>query len=316
MNHGDWEETREWKVVDVLHQSDRKETPRKKVRKGRGCGCAVVILAVLVVAAAYIFGFLGVFSRDLLPNPSQKTVPVLILGVDKQSREDAGRSDTMILAFLDTKEKHVSLLSIPRDTYTQLPVHGKKDKINAAYAYGGAEAAVEAVNHLLGKDIEHYLVTDFQGFTGIVDILGGITVDVDEEVSKGIDLPPGIQRLEGENALKYVRYRGYPMADIGRIQHQQTFLMAVADELMQPRNIWKLPLLVREMDNVVDSNLTTAELFELGLTFRSLGSGQMKAYLLPGSPQYINGISYWIPDTSEMESLVEALYQGLAPPGQ
>jgi LCP family protein required for cell wall assembly len=314
------EETREWKAVNILRPESQTEPPRKKPRRGMGCGCgcAVVILIILILAAVIALGYLGLLTHDLVPEDkdSEKTVPVLLLGVDRETREGPGRSDTIILAFLDTKDKKVSLLSVPRDTYTDVPVHGKKDKINAAYAYGGPEAAMEAVGLLLDREIKYYLATDFQGFVKIVDTLGGITVPVDEEVSKGIKVPPGTQRLKGEKALGFVRYRGYPMADIERIKHQQIFLMAVADEAMRLRNIWKLPLLVGELSSAVDTNLSTAQLIELGGVFKSVDSSQMESYILPGRPQYINGVSYWIPHTAQIEPLVKALYEGTPPPAQ
>ena len=122
------------------------------------------------------------------------------------------------------------MLSIPRDTYAEVPARGGKDKINSAYAAGGPEAALEAVSLLLSREIKYYLATDLQGFVKIVDTLGGVTVEVDEAASEGLGIPPGTHRLQGEEALRFVRYRGYPMADIERINHQQVFLRALVDE--------------------------------------------------------------------------------------
>ena len=312
------EETREWKAVNILRPEPETKPQRRQRGCGSGCGCSVVLLILILLAAAVVFGYLGFFRQDLIPESkdSEKTVPVLILGIDRETREKPGRSDTIILAFLDPKDKKVSLLSVPRDTYADVPALDKKDKINAAYAVGGSEAAMDAVGLLLNRDIKYYLATDFQGFVKIVDTLGGITVPVDEEVSKGINVSPGAQRLNGEEALRYVRYRGYPTADIGRIKHQQIFLEAVVDEAMRIRNIWKLPLLVGELRTSVDTNLSTAQLIELGQIFKSVDSSQMDAYILPGKPQYINGISYWIPHTAQIEPLVNALYEGTTPPTQ
>lgn len=322
LDFGDMEETREWKAFNILRTEPqtgpprRRRTPRSGL--GCGCGCAIVLLIFLLFAAGTVIGYLGFFRHDLVPadENSEKTVPVLILGVDRETKDEPGRSDTIILAFLNSKDKKVSLLSVPRDTYTDVPDLGKKDKINAAYALGGSEAAMETVGLLLDREIKYYLATDFQGFVEIVNTLGGITVPVDQEVSKGIDVPPGTQRLKGEDALRFVRYRGYPTADIERIKHQQIFLRAVADEAMRLRNIWKLPLLVGELRTAVDTNLSTAQLIDLGQVFKSVDSSQMDSYILPGRPQYINGISYWIPHTAQIEPLVKALYEGTPPPAQ
>lgn len=320
MDFGDMEETREWKAFNILKPEPQMSPPEKprNHRRGRGCGCALVLLLLVLLTAGVVVGYLGLFRDDLVPvkNNSEKTVPVLLLGIDRETRDGQGRSDTIILAFMNTKEKKVSLLSIPRDTYADLPTSGKKDKINAAYAFGGPEAAMEAVSLLLDQEIEYYLATDFQGFVQIVDTLGGITVPVDEEVSKGIDVPPGMQRLNGEEALRFVRYRGYPTADIERIEHQQIFLRAVADEAMRIRNIWKMPLLVGELRTAVDTNLSTAQLIDMGMVFKSVDSSQMDSYILPGRSQYINGISYWIPHDAQIKPLVDALYEGITPPAQ
>jgi LCP family protein required for cell wall assembly len=317
------EETREWKAFDVLRQKPQTSPPdrgRRAPRRGRGCGCGClsVLLLLLLIAAGAIAAYLGLFRHDLVPgkNNSDKIDPVLILGIDREAKDQPGRSDTIILSFVNTGGKRVSLLSIPRDTYADIPVRGKKDKINAAYATGGSAAAVETVGLLLDREIKYYLTTDLEGFVSIVDTLGGITVTVDEEVAEGIGVPPGVQRLKGEEALKFVRYRGYPTADIGRIKHQQIFLKAVVDEAMRLRNIWKLPLLIGDLRSAVDTNLSTAQLIELGQAFKSMDSSQLDSYILPGRPQYINGISYWIPDDAQIKPLVDALYEGTTPPAQ
>jgi LCP family protein required for cell wall assembly len=323
LNTGDMEETKEWKAFNVLrpepgqNQSKRQSTPRRR-RPGCGCGCGcatvLLLLLILIVAGGWYLG------QDVLPgatdSDSVRTEGILLLGIDRESSDQPGRSDTIVLAFLNSEGQKASLLSIPRDTYTDVPARGKKDKINHAYAAGGAEAAMEAVGLLLNREIKCYLATDFQGFVSIVDTLGGINVSVDEEVSAGIDIPPGIQRLQGEEALRFVRYRGYANADIGRIQRQQVFLKAVADEALQPGNILKAPSLAGELRSAMETNLNTAQLLRLANSFKSLNGSQMDSYTLPGRPQYIDGISYWVPDTDQIEPLVKALEEGTTPPEQ
>ncbi len=318
MSSSDWEDTREWKAVNVLAKDSgkgrRKQHPPRK--RGCGCGCAVVLLIFLFAVGAAAW-YLGLLRHDLVPGvKSEKTVPILLLGVDRETGKDVGRSDTIILCFMNPKDKSVRLLSIPRDTYTDVPVRGKKDKINAAYAQGGSDGALEAVSLLLGREIKYYLATDFQGFEKIVDTLGGVTVQVDEKISKAIDLPPGTHRLKGEQALVFVRFRGYPMADLERIKHQQVFLKALADEALQPSNIWKAPQLAGDMRSAVETNLSTAQMIDLGKAMKSLDSSQMECYTLPGRPQYMNGISYYLPDTGKIEPLLNALFEGTAVPAE
>jgi len=242
-------------------------------------------------------------------------LPVLLLGVDHRPG-DVGRADTIIVAFLDLKDKKVRILSIPRDTYVHLPGRSEGDKINASYAYGGPEETAQAVGDLLGIDISYYIETNFSGFEKIIDTLGGVTINVDQRMyhpAEGINLYKGVQRLNGRDALAYVRYRDYPMGDIDRIKHQQVFFSALADQALQVRNIWKIPALVSELRGAVKTNLSTARLIELGNIFWGIDSSRVESYLLPGDPQYIKGISYLIPRDGEIEPLVAALNSGTTP---
>ncbi|MFY9140316.1 MAG: LCP family protein [Thermacetogeniaceae bacterium] len=312
MNHGDWEETREWKVINVLQSEPGTGKVKKVPRSWRrsGCGCIVFILLFLLAAVVITAGLWGLLKNVLTPGTdSKESVAVLVMGIDREKANEPGRSDTMMVAFLNSKDKKVNLLSIPRDTYTEVPARGGKDKINSAYAAGGPEAALEAVSLLLNREIKYYLATDLQGFVKIVDTLGGVTVEVDEAASKGLGIPPGTHRLQGEEALRFVRYRGYPMADIERINHQQVFLQALVDEALQLRHIGKTPALIRETQGAVDTNLSTVQLMDFAIAFKGMSSSQMECKTLPGTPKYINGISYWIPYTDQIEPLVEELSQ-------
>lgn len=290
---------------------------------------AGTLLAILVILALLALGYSlaggRFFSREgnalppgLAPGEAmaaEKVLPVLLLGVDHRPG-DVGRADTIIVAFLDLKDKEVRLLSVPRDTFVYLPGRSSGDKINASYAYGGPEETAKAVGDLLGVDIVYYIETNFKGFEKIIDTLGGVTINVDRRMyhpAEGINLHKGVQRLNGRDALAYVRYRDYPMGDIDRIKHQQAFLSALADQALQVRNIWKIPALVGELRGAVKTNLSTARLIELGNIFRGIDSSRVESYLLPGNPQYIKGISYIIPRDEEIKSLVAALKSGTSP---
>jgi LCP family protein required for cell wall assembly len=156
---------------------------------------------------------------------------------------------------VDTKTKQMSLLSIPRDTRVNIPKYGW-DKINAADALGGPELSMKVVSNLLDIPEKYYVQANFNGFKDIVDALGGVTLDVEQnmyhedETDGGayeINLKKGVQRLDGDKALQYVRYRDYAMGDIDRTKYQQKFLVALAKEMLQPSTILKLPALVPEI---------------------------------------------------------------------
>jgi LCP family protein required for cell wall assembly len=328
----DWEETRKWDLSGlptdgaVSRVERRRSGKRRKKRIFRFLG---VLLALLLVPALVVGGFyLAGGDREILEEdfPSlapaaaaEQVTPVLLLGVDSRHPNEPARSDTIILAFLDRQKKSVSLLSIPRDTYAFVPGMNGEDKINVAYALGGPQAAAEAVSHLLGIEVKHYVVTDFQGFERIIDTLGGVTINVEEGMyyaAEGIHIDPGVQRLNGHDALGYVRYRNYPMGDIDRIKHQQIFFQALADEATRVSNIWKIPALARELIGAVDTNLKTLQLIELAQAFKGIDGSGVKGYILPGDPQYIDGLSYWVPREEEIEPLVEALMEGVSPPAK
>lgn len=329
---GDWEETRELVGLDRAllsgaraygHRSSR----RRKKRRKRPALAAFLFLLLALTALAGLGYFLAggtlSFGGDGLPPAlvpgeaaaAERVLPVLLLGVDKRPG-DVGRADTIIVAFLDLKDREVRLLSVPRDTYVHLPGRRHGDKINASYAYGGPEETMEAVGDLLGIEIPWYVETNFKGFEKIIDTLGGVVIEVEQRMyypAEGINLYPGKQRLNGHDALGYVRFRNYPMGDIDRIKHQQRFLTALADQALQVRNIWKIPALVKELQGAVKTNIGTARLIQLGNLFKDIDSSKVETYILPGTPSYIDGISYWVPDDEAIPPLVEALLDGRAP---
>lgn len=328
---GDWEETRELIGLDRALLSgaaaSRRGSARRKRRKRRPSLAALAFLLFALTALAGLGYFLAggklLSGNDGLPPAlvpgeaaaSEKVLPVLLLGVD-QRPGDVGRADTIIVAFLDLKDKKARLLSVPRDTYVHLPGKRHGDKINASYAYGGPEEAMQAVGDLLGIEIPYYVETNFKGFERIIDTLGGVVIDVEQRMyypAEGINLYPGRQRLNGHDALAFVRFRNYPMGDIDRIKHQQRFFTALADQALQVRNIWKIPALVKELQGAVKTNMSTARLIQLGNLFRDIDSSGVETYILPGTPSYIDGISYWVPDAEAIPPLVDALLQGRAP---
>ena len=155
---------------------------------------------------------------------------IVVLGVDERpSEEDTGRSDTLFVVMLDSDNNNVSLLSVPRDTRVKIPGYGW-DKINHAFAFGGHKLTQQTTEELLGIRINNYVMIDFKGFKGLVDAIGGVDIEVEKPMSYydewdgfTIDLAPGMQHMDGDKAIQYVRYRDEE-GDIGRIRRQQKFL--------------------------------------------------------------------------------------------
>jgi len=249
----------------------------------------LVLLVLFVLLLLYLFVPFG-------------TGRAVLLGSDARA-EEVSRADTIMLA-----KANGGLLAVPRDTLVEIPGLGE-DKVNAAFANGGSELTVETLENLMGLPVENYVVLDFGGTREIVDALDGITVNVEEPIETEQDgeffsIPAGPQELTGAQALAYVRYRGGPTADIGRIGRQQRFLRALAGEAASPENLPRLPEMARAVWRNVETNMNPFEAVRFAVRF-SL-SGGTNAEIYPGTPQYINGVSYWVADPTARQRVVAA----------
>ena len=255
-----------------------------------------------------IVGFLSDFSLfdsleqlDLLSGKKN----IVVMGCDVR-KGDAGRSDTLFVVMLDKSKKNAALLSVPRDTRVKIKGHGW-DKINAAFAYGGQKLTCETVQDFLGIRIDNYVVVDFQGFKGLVDAVGGVDINVEKRMyyydpydGFEIDLRPGMQHMDGKTAMQYVRYRDEE-GDIGRIRRQQKFLMALYRHIASKNIIAKIPGVSKQIMSMVKTDLSLKEMVELGNVMRDMVEKDgLKMSMVPGEPEYIDGISYWIPDIPKM----------------
>lgn len=238
---------------------------------------------------------------------------VLLLGIDARPGEKDARTDSMILVSIDKETKKIAMVSIPRDTIVDIPGHGT-NKINAANVYGGADLARETVEKLLGVQIPYYVKTNFSGFKDIIDTLGGVNIDVEKRMyypAEGINLKPGMQRLDGYNALAYVRFRHDALGDIGRTERQQKFLSALAKEMMRPSTIIKAPILIPKLMDAVQTNLGVGDAILVARVAANLDSSNIATATLPGVFYNYKGISYWKMDDSKAKVVLSDLFQGV-----
>jgi len=214
------------------------------------------------------------------PTVPGEPVNILLIGSDVRPNNETGNglSDSLILVRLDKKRGFVSMLSFPRDLYVDVPGYGFT-KINNAYGFGGAAKAIETIQGLTGQDINHYVNIDFDGFRNLVDSVDGVYIDVDRRYFndnsgpgpsyEAIDLEPGYQRLIGEDALDYVRYR-HTDSDFARAARQQKFLSELKRQTKQFGNLRRFREFAQIFgDNVVTSVSSVREilsLIELALT--------------------------------------------------
>lgn len=285
----------------------------------------ILLIVAAIAAASYLvyaymsgdpmFGTLAKTMDDLPRNErlgAKKNI--VVLGVDgREKDDDPGRSDTLFVVMFDPKSKNVSLLSIPRDTRVRIPGNGW-DKINHAYAFGGHKLTQQTTEELLGIQVNNYVMVDFSGFESLVDAIGGIDIDVEKDMYYYddwddflIDLSAGPQHLDGKKAIQYVRYRDEE-GDIGRIKRQQKFMMAVYEKISSAQILTKMPGLVAEIMKMVKTDLPVSDMVAMGGALHGMirEQGGLQMATVPGTPEYIDDISYWIPDITDLrEQMVE-----------
>ena len=238
---------------------------------------ALTVLVLILTAglAGFIFvyrtlGKIGLNTEVIYEAKQQLDIPlsdaprnILLIGADESLEGGPNRSDTMMLVRVNPKGEAVSILSIPRDLIVNIPGHGQ-DKVNAAFAIGGVPLAIDTVRQLTGQPVHHFVVVNFAGFEKAVNAMGGVYVDIDRryfndnsdvpygEEYEPIDVNPGYQKLNGNDALAYVRYR-HTDSDFVRIARQQYFIRDAKSQSLKWGNITKIP----ELADVFASNTTS-----------------------------------------------------------
>lgn len=215
----------------------------------------------------------------------------LVVGLDKVGYN----TDTMMIGRMDTKTHEINVVSIPRDTMVNVSWSVKK--VNTLYAAGinsggnGIDRLMDGLKDILGFQIDCYAVVDLNAFVQLVDAIGGVDYNVpvdmnyyDPSQDLYISIPAGEQHLDGEEALKVVRFRsGYATADIGRIGTQQDFLKSVASQMLTLGNIPNLPTFIDIFVNNVDTNLSAENIAFFARQFLQCKSEDIHFYTLPGN---------------------------------
>ncbi|EEL49983.1 Transcriptional regulator, LytR [Bacillus cereus Rock3-44] len=324
----------------------RKKKSKKKYRKRTVVGIIVgILLASGVGYGAYLYNKAsnavqkaslslarGGKSdlREETVKPITNNVSLLIMGIDeneKRQKEYRGafHTDALLLATFNKDEKTVKLTSIPRDTYTYIPIEKKKDKITHAYGKGfvkngkdgGPQAAVEAVEKLLHVPVDYFVKFNFNSFIKIVDDLGGIEIDVPIEFSEqnskdehdAIHLKKGMQKLTGEEALALARTRHID-SDAMRGQRQQLVIEAILAKLKSVGSVTKIGKMIDAVDGDLKTNLALDDM----LSFYKYGlDASIEKIQLAGDDLYLpngpNGerVYYYNPDTKSLRELSDTL---------
>ncbi|WP_235068999.1 LCP family protein [Turicibacter sp. TJ11] len=244
---------------------------------------------------------------------------IALFGVDCRTDDYSGcRSDVMMVLSYNQKENNVTVTSLVRDTYVEIGDRGF-DKLNHAYAFGGAELAIQTINKTFDLNIEDYVTVDFWAVEAIIDALGGVMIDVSSKEMEYVNdymnelntnspdghlvdklTNSGYQRLNGRQAVAYMRIRHVGDGDFERMQRQRE-VMEVALEGMKTISLSKMLTLVNDLISTVKTNLSKGEIIDLVTKVATKGIPKMEQFQLPtrdeGVGMNINGIYYFVPNT-------------------
>lgn len=260
--------------------------------------------------------FIGIMNKWLLTNVAAPTganwtgmnketghyerignINVLMLGVD--SVDGTHRSDTIFVLGVNPAKAKVSMLSIPRDT--RVVINGKSRKINEILPRYGVPVLRSLIEDLLSIQISRHVEIGFESFVNIVDILGGVDINIEKAMHYDdnwgkvhIHFQRGINHLDGQQALNFVRFRADATADLGRIKRQQQFIKILLEKIMTPGIVVKLPQIIGQAYSHVETDFSLAELYTLAKGFETL-KVKFRNASLPGEARYIDKISYFLP---------------------
>ncbi|POZ56081.1 Transcriptional regulator LytR [Lysinibacillus sphaericus] len=240
------------------------------------------------------------------PKTMKKKEPfsVLLLGVDERSN-DSGRSDTMIVITVNPEKQTMKMLSIPRDTRTEIIGHDTVDKINHAYAFGGVPMAMDTVENLLDIPLDYYVFINMEGFLQIIDTLGGVTIENDMDLTyDSYHFPKGELSLNGDEALIFSRIRYEdPRGDFGRQIRQRQIIEAVMKKASTPSVILKASDMLDVVGDNVRMNFTVKDLIQLQSIYKKMDNSIDQLSFEAEGGQMIDRIWYYVPDETELQQI-------------
>ncbi|WP_214884647.1 MULTISPECIES: LCP family protein [unclassified Exiguobacterium] len=304
--------------------------PRKKKSPWK---VVLIVLGVVLLIGGSAFGYFVFKANETAENTNkelergdkserrEETIDltkdhfsVLLAGVDGGASLEEGRSDSLMVATFNKESRQVTLVSIPRDSYVDIIIDDNdpfKDKINHAYAYGGIDATISTVENLLDIPIDYYATINFDGIEDLVDAVGGVEIDVlipiSGQATGNVELEPGVQVLNGKEALAYARMRKQdPAGDIGRAGRQQQVIEAIINEATTINSFTKLNRIMNAVGENIRTNMSLSEASQLQPYVKSLKSFNRET--LEGTDLTLNGVYYYELDPTDLRD-AQALLQ-------
>lgn len=240
-------------------------------------------------------------GKDKLKN--KDTLNILLLGIDAEENEN-GRSDAMMVLTIDSKDDRMQIVSIPRDTRTEIIGKGIQDKINHAYAFGGAEMSIDTIEAFLDMDVDYYVSMNMAGFKSLVDELGTITVNSDMEWSDGkYDFNFGKNEMDGDKTMAYVRMRKQdPTGDFGRNKRQRQVIEGIINQGASVASVPKITSLVSILGENMSTNLDMDDMQKLLLNYQGARKN-VSEYQMTGESTKIDGVYYLNVDDAEVQKV-------------
>lgn len=301
------------------------KNPRKSKRKIiRWLGWAIAL--TFVILGTYLFVLVPdaastldeihePVAREISEKRTEKVVlkekppiSVLLLGVDERE-DDRGRSDTMIVLTLNPTDQSIKMVSIPRDTYTEIVGYGTSDKINHAYAFGGLMMSMESVENLLDIPIDYTIQVNMEGFQDVIDAVGGITVDSPIAFE---DFSVGEQKINGEQALRYVKMRKQdPDGDFGRQDRQKQVIESLLAETASASSLVNYKKIFDAVGDNVKTSISFGDMMKVQKNYRDAIKSIDQIYFEEGTGETINGIWYYKMNPDELKSIQKMLKEHL-----
>jgi LCP family protein required for cell wall assembly len=302
-----------------MGRSDRKK-PRRLWLK---IPILIIVLLVLGVGA-YVYSIYHNAKKavnDQMHNPVETidtkltkkklnetdVLNVLLLGIDAHENE-AGRSDAIMIMRLHPQTDAMDIVSIPRDARTEIVGKGIQDKINHAYAFGGAEMSIATVENFLDIDIDYYVTINMDGLVELVNELGTVTVSNDVAWQDGkYDFPIGVLELDGDKTMSYVRMRKKdPNGDFGRTTRHRKVIEGILQEGASVGSVPKFSRLVDILGNNMTTNMDFADMKKIFSGYKDTRRN-VTEYMIDGSGQMIDGIYYLIVPDEEVQKAHDIL---------